>query len=106
MNNNFNIQRPDLVVDVRQYDIRKKKEHIGRIKIHPGQTLYQLNLATQEIEPVKYDVTAVNLDGSINSEVLTKDDHLYCVAINRKNATRKFILMCKGITKKAISGKL
>src|SRR5690348_16249236 len=98
MNESFKIQRPDQIVNIRQKDIKKQTVHLGRVKVRPGQSLWELNISTLEVVPVKYDVTAVGIDGSINSQVITKEDHLYCVAINKKNAVRKFILMCNKIT--------
>lgn len=98
MKNDFTIQRPDQIINIRQQEVKKKAEHIGRIRVRPGQALWELNINTMMVTTVNYNVTAVNLDGSISSEVITKENHLYCVAINHTNAMRKFILMCKQIT--------
>lgn len=100
MHNLEKIQRPDHMMEITR-QVKKHRLHLGRVKIHPGQTLWEVDIATLKISPVTYDVTAINLDGSINSEVVTKENHLYCVAINERNAVRKFILMCNKITDEA-----
>lgn len=100
MTNIDKIQRPDHTMEI-TIPAKRGRQHLGRVIIKPGQKLWQLNLATLDISPVEYDVTAVNLDGSISSQVVTKENHMYCVAINKKNAERKFILMCNKVADEA-----
>lgn len=102
MNSDFKIQRPDQVINVRQFGHEKKKELLTSVKIFPGQTFWELDLTTQKISPVTYEVKTIEFDGELTSDVNMKENHLYCVALNENNAMRKFIKMCKSISSKKI----
>ncbi len=69
-----------------------KKGHIGSIRLQPGQHFYELNTKTfliTVVDPQKI----VTLFGDVKSRFEPKDDCLYTVAINVKNAEKKFMKM-------------
>lgn len=70
--------------------IEKQKLFLGKLKRHPGQTVYELNVETGKISPVVFDQTKILLNGEVHHEIIHKEDSLYTVAINVENAKRKF----------------
>lgn len=83
--------------------VRAQKQHekqqvfIGKFRPQPGQKIWQIDLKTQEVTEAEIDEAAVTLTGDIAKKIITKPKHLYCVAINKTNALRKFNLQCKKI---------
>jgi hypothetical protein len=73
----------------------KQKKFIGRFKRHNGHTVWQINLKTMEVEPVKYSEEFAKIDGKITRNIVTAENHWYCSALNKENAFRKFNLMAK-----------
>jgi hypothetical protein len=71
--------------------VEKQRRYLGTIKRQPGQIVWELNLDTGKMNPAVYDQSAVNMKGSIRHTLVTKENCLYEVAINRKNAGRKFM---------------
>jgi hypothetical protein len=78
---------------------QQEKQHafIGQFRPHPGQKIWQIDLKTLEVTPAEIDEAAVNIEGEVQKKIIVKEKHLYCVAINKKNALRKFDLQCKVI---------
>jgi hypothetical protein len=71
----------------------------GRLRPQGGQKIWELNLRTQEISEVnKFDEVAVEFKTkALIKTIIRKPKHLYCVAINEKNAWRQFNNQCKKI---------
>lgn len=89
------IKQPDkLSVGITQQQTKQKKFDTLRPK--PGHTCYELDLATGNIQPSKFE--SINVDyisakeGSkdLNKKIITKDTCLYVTALNKKNADKKF----------------
>jgi len=82
-----------------QKQIDKKKLFIGNMSIRPGMKCYEMNFKTGEISEAKYDsVDIVVTGGAINKisrKIITKENCLYCVAINKNNAEKKFLKLFK-----------
>lgn len=72
-----------------QKEFPKKVKHLGKIRLHKGQKLWQCDLTTGKVSPVEIDITAT-LTGVTKKHII-QDGFLYDTAINLKNAERKFI---------------
>lgn len=85
--------------------IEKQVKFVGDIIVRPGQKCYEFNLITGNISEAKVEVianpfaTGVKIDifsgtkegePKIEQKVITDPNCMYTVAINRKNAERKF----------------
>lgn len=66
------------------------KRLVKSLDKHRGQTTYQLDLTTSVITEAEYKEEFATLNGKIRKQVIMKENCLYCVAINFKNADRKF----------------
>lgn len=82
--------------------ILKGPLHLGSVKVIKGHQMFCLNLKNMSIEPVKFNEQAImrSLGGSKMESALKKslkvENHcLYCQALNRKNAVKKFMKMLK-----------
>jgi CDP-glycerol glycerophosphotransferase (TagB/SpsB family) len=89
----------DKIVDER---ILKGTRHLGFVKVVKGHQMFCLNLKDMSIAPVKFNESAImrSLGGVKMESVLKKslkvENHcLYCQALNRKNAVKKFMKMLK-----------
>ena len=81
-------------------EAKKKQEKeiklLGKIFPHDGHTCFELNLETYAIEPCEYMEETVNYKDllskaySKNRKVLTKPNHIYASALNKKNAAKAF----------------
>jgi len=74
---------------------RKELKKVNELFKHPGQTLWEFNTVTGELAPAKYTRGAVVIEGtavkairSESSKLIMKDNCLYVLAINKKNAMR------------------
>ena len=77
----------------KQYE--KQKRLVNSLKRQPGQFVYQLNLKTQEISIAEFKDEFLDINGGVVKNVDIKETHWYAVAINEKNAFRKFNNMAK-----------
>ena len=88
---------------------QRKEMHLhGSMKIHKGHTLFEINLATKELnylvvgekpttkkikkaefEEVPFNVLSKNK--GVNKRVIMKDDCVYIPALNENNAIRKLL---------------
>ncbi len=78
-------------------EMQKKKQakFIGSLNIHKGQKCFELNTRTGVIELAKYDTQTISYQklksiGSVNRKLTLNDECIYVVAINLKNAKKKF----------------
>lgn len=81
---------PNSVLEI-QKPVKKTKKFLGTIHPHKGQFLWKLNLETMQITKVEYDQVNVKMNGEVHKKLEVEDGHLYALAINGKNAKRKFI---------------
>ena len=69
----------------------QKTKYIDTLSPYPGQKLWELNPATGEIKEVPMKDTSVDfVSNSVTHQVVTKDGCKYVLAINKKNAQRRF----------------
>jgi hypothetical protein len=80
--------------------VKKEKQLVGRLVKRPGQIVFQLDMTTREISEAEYEVATVDFNkvakhqvGQLNHKLIIKENHLYCVAINRQNADKHFMKM-------------
>lgn len=70
-----------------------KQEYIGNIMPHNGHTLFEMDLETNEIKEAEFEkeLTAIAFDGQQhNKRLVLKPNHIYCSALNKKNAKKHF----------------
>lgn len=76
--------------------VKRQKVSFGKLRPKPGQKVWQCDLSNGQItEAIEEDAKAfVKKDGSakIQRQIKLLDNHWYCVAINKANAERKFII--------------
>lgn len=84
---------PEKVVIESQKEQKKGLKHIGKLRLQPGQKVYELNTVTQMIHVVDLSEAVVDIKGAIHRKVVLKENCLYVPAINLKNAEKKFIKM-------------
>jgi len=88
-------QVQDKVVIEKQSVIPKKKDLIAKIKLHPGQKLFELDTKTGEIRIPEYEKTTISfpVNGDltdVNSKVTSRPGCIYVTAVNLVNAKKKF----------------
>jgi hypothetical protein len=93
----------DVIEIVHQSQVKKRKEHIGRMHVYPGQKLWELNLSTLQVTQVVFKDISVDIDGCLVKDYESKDGYfpVPVVALNRRNAERKFIVLAGKIAKSA-----
>jgi hypothetical protein len=69
-----------------------KHRFIGTVRPKPGQRVWRLNTVTAAIDPAPMDVQ-LSVIGKKVGNIRVEQDCLYCVAINKANAERKFCTM-------------
>lgn len=78
------------VAVIKEIPAKKQFAHLGTLLPQPGQKVYELNLTTGEFIEAELEKT-VSIKGV--KKIKAKEDCIYTLAINRKNAERKFIKM-------------
>jgi hypothetical protein len=73
----------------------KQKTFVGSFIKHPGHTVWQINLRTQEISEAKFSEEYITIDGVTKRNIIRELNHWYCSALNKKSAFNKFNKMAK-----------
>jgi len=95
---------PDKLEKTAQYGVNYVEEVVGEVNPHKGHTCFQYNTVTEELtiaEFEKTDLVINNLDASgkdmkhfkKTDKILVKENCIYTVALNEKNAIKKFAKM-------------
>ncbi len=76
---------------------RSEKKKIGSIQPYPGHTTFKLDLShpallVSEIDEQDMEVIH-NFNGGVTKKIVIKEGFLYCSALNKKNAIKRFSLM-------------
>lgn len=87
------IFQPEPITVANQKEVNKEIKLLGSLKMQRGQSLWKLNLKTKMIYQVKPEDATLTMKGGVRKKVVLEDDCIYAVAINVKNAERKFIKM-------------
>lgn len=72
-------------------EVKKKQVFLGSRLVQPGQKWWQFQISNGELKEAEYENTTSSLKGKIVRKLVVKSGFLYCVAINKKNAEKKFI---------------
>lgn len=81
-----------------QRQAKTEQRLVGRIKPHPGHTVWEFNLETGEIQEAQFKSVSVesfapHKQNTVRKTIEPKGNCLYCSALNKKNAIRKFVPM-------------
>ncbi len=87
------VLQPDEIIMSKQNEAKKTLKYLGKVKLHKGMILFQINVGTSLITPAEIDESVIDLKGGIRRKVVIKENCLYAPAINIKNAERKFLKM-------------
>ena len=84
--------------------IMKELKQIGSMRRIPGHKNWKINLTNLRVSELDSDdfERFVHLDGKATTKIIIKENHLYCQALNRKNAYRRFGKMLDAQGYKAI----
>ena len=95
--------KPSIAINS-QKEVQKKQVLLGRMVIKPGMKCFEFNYKTGTIIEAEYSKQNIVLTGSpinqISRKVISKENCLYCVAINVNNAEKKFLKLFKITTPK------
>lgn len=89
----------DQVTNNRQTQQEQKKVVIEQLIPKRGQNLYELDLQSDKIKTIDWHTadtihyTCKNNINIIHNKIKARNGCIYCLAINEKNAIRKFIKM-------------
>jgi hypothetical protein len=73
-------------------EIREKYRYIASMKLQPGQSLFKyINKKISIIGEDDYEKTTVGLKGKSQKKLIIEKGALYSVALNKKNAAKKFL---------------
>jgi hypothetical protein len=70
----------------------KKNKMIGSILPGDGHIIWKIDVNTLRIEPINDDdlMKDINFDETPNKRIMMQDGFLYCAALNKKNAIKRF----------------
>jgi hypothetical protein len=68
---------------------------LGSLRKKPNLIVFEASLLTGDVVPAKMELT-ITASGKNVHTVKVKEDHIYCYALNGKNAVRKFERMLHG----------
>lgn len=71
--------------------IHKATQFIGSLNPHRGQYVWEMNLDTRVIEMAQFKEASFDVEANtVRKKLIVKENCLYAVAINAKNADKKF----------------
>ena len=82
-------------VETDKIEISKPVEHLkkisflGSVKKQPNMNVYECSLVTGDVVVASMELV-IGSKGKLISQVKVKENHIYCYALNGKNAVRKF----------------
>lgn len=97
-----------------QRQARTEQQLVARIEPHPGHTVWEFNLDTGEIVEAQFKSVSIESvaigkglnqtgNSTVRKTIEPKGNCLYCSALNKKNAIRKFVPMYESLVR---SGKI
>lgn len=83
--------------------VKKESTIIKQFKPQPGQQLFEYSFATGKVSITKPDETNISYESALNGgrekkKVTRNPDCIYTVALNKRNAIKKFQKMIKAMT--------
>lgn len=85
--------KPDKVEIVNQCEVQKQHKFLGKVRMQPGQKLWELNLKIRIIRQCTEFQTAATIKGGVHKKFVTNENCVYAIALNLKNAERHFLKM-------------
>jgi len=70
--------------------IRKSTTLMRKLRPQRGQICFELDMNTGVVQPAEIKSQSVNLSGKVSKDIVVRKGCLYILAINKKNAFRKF----------------
>ena len=82
----------------------KKNKLIGTLVPGDGHTVWKINVHTLELAPINDDdlIKEIGFNESPNKRLLVREGYLYCSALNKQNAIKRFGKMFESIYGKDI----
>lgn len=86
----------------------RTEKRVTQLIIHPGHTCFEFDLATGNIETAKIETVTAKPDAhykgvhNIHRKILQRENCLYCSALNKRNAVKKFAKQYDALVKKGI----
>ena len=83
----------------------KKTTFGGTLKIQPGHTAFEFDLAARDISPAEFEEVNIDLaeaeKGNLQrrKKLIMRQGCLYCSALNKKSAKKKFMKMLAAAVK-------
>ena len=71
----------------------KSEKIIDSNRRHKGHKLFEINPITGKCNEAQYETATVNLNGGTRLKVIRKQDCVYILSLNKKNALIKFFKM-------------
>jgi hypothetical protein len=91
---------PDQIEISAPKPIQKQKVLLGKLRPQPGQKVFEVDMVTAIVKESVYERVNAKLlpDGTtkVEKKINVKDGHLYCVALNKRNAEKRFLKMING----------
>lgn len=87
----FDKVQKDEIKTVTQKQVEKRKVHLGSAMVRPGHRCFEINKDTLEVSEVEYNISATFNNG-VKKEINIKENCAYIIALNKKNALKKFNL--------------
>jgi len=95
----FNRKPKENIEIVNQKEVKKQVQFVGKLTPQRGQQVWEVDGATGSIMKVEPETIGVELaNGHPVRKLIMKPGYLYCCAINRENAKRKFMKMINALT--------
>jgi hypothetical protein len=89
---------------VAQKQQEKQFKLIGQMRPQNGQKVFEVNCTSGECNEAQFQTVAVNFitaakgDNSAKKKIIAKENCMYIVALNKKNALKKFFLQLRKAT--------
>jgi hypothetical protein len=74
---------------------QKKHTFLGSVKKQPNMSVFEASLESGDVVPAVMELVMTH-EGKQIHQVKFKENHIYCYALNGKNAVRKFEKMLNG----------
>lgn len=99
--------RDDKATTAETRQVRAEQYMVAQISPHPGHKVWEFDLQTGQLNEPKYErveaklepvaihskARPVTMQANTHKKVIQRDNCLYCSALNKKNAIKKFVPM-------------
>lgn len=77
-------------------EVRSEQKYIASMVPQKGQSVFKYSVKDKKISVIgeaDFEKQTVGLEGNVNKKLIIEKNHLYVVALNKKNAAKKFLKM-------------